>query len=89
MKFLQKENNSSLSLIAEDSECQFVGRRKRQRTDGMKIDGRRWQEHQNENKIVTDKTDEDTKGRQQGLEEEICVVTWNVNTSSAQYDFLL
>ena len=83
-----KEHDSSVSLISEDSECQFVVRRKRQRTDGMNIDARRRQEHQKENKIVTHKTDEDTKGRQKGLEEEICVVTWNVNKSSAQYDFL-
>ena len=55
----------------------------------MKIDARRRQEHQKENKIVTHKTDEDTKVSQKGLEEEICVVTWNVNKSSAQYAFLL
>ena len=83
-----KDSDSSVSLISEDSECQFVVRRKRQRTDGMKIDGRRRQEHQKENKIFTHKTDEDTKGRQKGLEKEICVITWNVHKSLAQYDFL-
>ena len=54
----------------------------------MKMDARRRQEHQNKNTIITDKTDKDTKGRQKGLEEEIRVVTWDVNKSSAQYDFL-
>ena len=39
----------------------------------MKIDARRSQEHQKENKIVTHKTDEDTKGRQKGLgERDMC-----------------
>ena len=45
------------------------------------------QEHQNDEKIITDKTNEDTKERRKDLEQEICVITWNVNTSSAQYDF--
>ena len=54
----------------------------------MKIDGRRRQEDQNEKKIITDRTDEDTKGRQRALERETCVITWNVNISSAQYDLL-
>ena len=83
-----KDSDSSVSLISEDSMCQFVGRRKRQRTDGMKIDGRGRQEHQKEDKIIPDKTDEDTKERQKDLEQETCVITWNVNKSSAQYDFL-
>ena len=59
--------------------------KKKQRTDGMK---RGRQEHQKDEKIITDKTDEDTKERRKDLEQEICVITWNVNTSSAQYDFL-
>ena len=74
--------------ICENSVCEIVVRRKRQRTDGMKIDGRRRQEHQKEDKITTDQTDEDTKERQKDLEQEICVITWNVNKSSAPYDFL-
>ena len=46
-----------------------------------KIDGRKMQKHQKQNKITDDKTDEDKKERK-GLN------IWNVNKSSAQYDFL-
>ena len=78
-----KESDSIVSLICEDSMNQLVDRRKRQRTNGMKIYRRRMQEHQEEKKKITDKTDED-KERRKDLEPEICVVTWNVNKSSAQ-----
>ena len=53
----------------------------------MKINGRRRQERQKEDKIIIDKTDENTKERQTDLEQEMCVITGNVNKSSAQYDF--
>ena len=46
------------------------------------------QEHQKENKISTEKTDEDKKETSKDVEQELCVITWNVNQSSAQYDFL-
>ena len=82
-----KDSDSSVGLICENSVCEIAGRRKRQRTNGMKIDGRRRQEHQEDEKIIADKTDEDTKERQKDLEQEKCVITWNVNKSSAQYDF--
>ena len=55
----------------------------------MKIGGRGRQEHKKEDKIITDMTDEDTKERQKDKKQEICVITWNVNKSSAQYDFFL
>ena len=74
-----KEHDSSVSLISEDSECQFVVRTKRQRTDGMKIDARRRQEHQKENKIVTHKNDEDTKGRQKAWRKRY---VWSLGTST-------
>ena len=54
----------------------------------MKIDRRRRLEHLEEEKMITDKTDEDTKVRRKDLEQEMCVTTWNVNKSSAQDDFL-
>ena len=38
-------------------------------------------------RFITDNTDEDTKERQKDLEQDICVTTWNVNKSLAQYDF--
>ena len=82
----QKDSDSFMSLKCEDSLFQGIGRRKRQWTDGMKIDGRRKQQHQKENKIITDKTDEDTKEKH--LEQERCGIRWNFSTSSAQYDFL-
>ena len=45
--------------------------------------GRKTQEHQKE-----ERTDEEKTERGKEMEHEICVVTWNVNKSSAQYDFL-
>ena len=39
------ESDSSLTLALEDSEFQLIGRRQRQRTDEIKIDGRHKQEH--------------------------------------------
>ena len=41
------ESDSSASLTSENSEFQLNGRRKRQRTDEMKRDGRHKQEHKN------------------------------------------
>ena len=32
--------------------------------------------------------DEDTKERRKDTEQEICVISWNVNKSTAQYDSL-
>ena len=64
-----KENDSCATLALEDSEFQLISRRKRQRTDEMKIDGRHKQKHRNENKITTDTTDKDIKGRKKRLEE--------------------
>ena len=52
------------------------------------IDGREMQEHQMKDKNNTKKTDEDRNERVKDLEHEICVITWNVNKSSAQYDFV-
>ena len=46
-----------------DSLSQGVRRRKRQRTDLKKIDGRETQVHQMKNKKSTKKTDEDKKER--------------------------
>ena len=62
-----QDSDSSVSLICEGSVCQIVGRRKRQRTDGMKIDERGRQEHQKEDKIITDKTDERHKRKTKRL----------------------
>ena len=56
-----KDGDSSVNLIHCDSLCQCVGGRKRQRTEVKKIDGRRMQEHQKENKVTDEKTDEDKK----------------------------
>ena len=52
-----------MSRIRCDSLCQGVGRRKRRKTDLKKIDGRGLQEHQKENKTITEKMDEDKKER--------------------------
>ena len=81
-----KDSDSPGSFNGEDS-LFFVDRRKRRRTDEMKIDGREAQEHKRD-KIIAHKTDEDKKERREDLEQEICVITWNVHESSAQYDFL-
>ena len=75
-----------MNPIRSDSLCRDVGRRKRQRTESKEIDGREKQEHQKENK--TTETEDDEKKRGKDLEHQICVITWNVNKSSAQYDFL-
>ena len=56
-----KDGDSSASPIHCDSLCQCVGRRNRQRMEVKKIDGRKMKEHQKENKIFDEKTDEDTK----------------------------
>ena len=53
-----------------------------------KTDGRDMQEHQKENKITDEKADDEKKEREKDLEHKICVITWNVNKSSAQYDLL-
>ena len=49
-------------------------------------DGR--QEQQERNKTNNEMTDEDQKERRRDTEHDICVISWNVNTSSAHYDFL-
>ena len=38
--------------------------------------------------VCIEKTEEDKNEQGKGLEHDICVITWNVNKSSAQYDFL-
>ena len=81
-----EDSVSSVNTIQSDSLCRDVGRRKRQRTELKEIDGREKQEHQKENK--TTETEDDEKKRGKDLEHQICVITWNVNKSSAQYDFL-
>ena len=83
-----KDNDSSVGIVHCDPLCQSVGKRVRQRTDVKKTDGRDMQEHQKENKITDEKADDDKKEREKDLEHEICVITWNVNKSSAQYDLL-
>ena len=75
-------------LIGCDALCQGVGRRKRQRTGLKKMDREEKQEHQKEDNTTNKKTDEDDNGRGKDLEHEICVITWDVNKSSAQCDFL-
>ena len=50
-------------------------------------DGREKKEHQEENKMTEEKTDDDDGRRGKDVEPEICVITWNVNKSSEQYDF--
>ena len=52
------------------------------------VDGRERQEHPKKNMTIDEKTDEDAKERGKDLEHEICVTTWTVNKSSAQYDLL-
>ena len=77
----------SVNLIRFDSLSQGVGRRKRQRTESKEIDGREKQEHHKKNKITDEKTDDDEKNREKDVENETCVIAWNVK-SPAQYDFL-
>ena len=54
----------------------------------QKTDGREKQEHKKEDKTTEEKTDDDEGKRGKDPDHEICVITWNVNISSAQYDFL-
>ena len=61
MKIPLKDNDFSVNLICKDSLSQGDGRRTRQRTDWKKMHGRELQEHQKQNKLITDKTDEDKK----------------------------
>ena len=83
-----KDSDSSVYLIRCDSLCQGVGRRKRRSKDLKETDGGKKQEHQKENKIIEEKTDDGEGKRGKDSDHEICVITWNVNKSSAQYDFL-
>ena len=53
----------------------------------MKETDGREKEHQKENKMTEEKTDDDDGRRGKDVEHEICVITWNVNKSSEQYDF--
>ena len=68
--------------------CQVVGRRKRQRTDGLTDRSKRnaGTPKRGQDNLLTRRTKTKKKDRND-LEQEICVITWNVNTSSAQYDF--
>ena len=76
-----KDSDSSGILICEDFMC-FVCRSKRQKTDGMKIDGREIQEHQ------TGEQDYHWQdGRKKKTWSKKCVITSNVNKSSAQCVF--
>ena len=53
-----------------------------------KTNGREKREHKEEHKIMEEKTDDDEGKRGKDSDHEICVITWNVNQTSAQYDFL-
>ena len=54
----------------------------------QKTDGREQQEHKKEDKTTEEKTDDEEGKRGKDWDHKICVITWNVNKSSAQYDFL-
>ena len=61
---LVKISKRTVILVVHcDSLWQGVRRRKRQRTDMKKIDGRETQVHHMKNKNSTEKTDEDKKER--------------------------
>ena len=60
--------------------------------DGCEEDEREERErqgHQKEDMTTEEKLENDEEKREKEMEHEICVVTWNVNNSSAHYDFLL
>ena len=84
----ERDSDSLVDVIRCDSFCKVVGGRKRQRTDVKKTNGRERQGHQKEVKINEEKMENDEEKREKEMEHEIRVVTWNVNKSSAHYDFL-
>ena len=45
-------------------------------------------EHQKEDKINEEKLEDDEEKRGKEFEHKTCVIIWNVNKSSAHYDFL-
>ena len=55
--------------------------------DLKKTDRRERHEHTEEDKKTEGRTEHDEGKGGKDLEHDICVITWNVNKSSAQYDF--
>ena len=71
-----------MDFINNHSWCRNNEGKKRLRKAEKMTNGRKTQGHQKE-----ERTDEEKTERGKDIEHEICVVTRNVNKSSAQYDF--
>ena len=85
---LRDSDSSSVNITFFDSLCRSVGRRKRQRMmDLNKTDRRERHEHTEEDKKTEGGTEHDEGKGGNDLEHDICVITWSVNKSSAQFDF--
>ena len=80
----EEHSESSENCKHGDSKWHVVRERKRRR----KTDRGGMQELERTCKRSTDETDNDKYESGKDLEHEICVISWNVNKSSAHYDFL-
>ena len=85
-------SSSSDESVSSDVSWQLVRKRKRQgkqvRKTMKKTHGREVEEqkkHDDERSSI--KTDKDKENADKDMEHEICVISWNINKSSARYDF--